>query len=286
MVASKWGIKHSSCLNCGTIERKHSAKGLCSKCYPNLKLRNNCSICNKFNITSRREGDKVICVTCNKKYFTPIKKKQCSICNRIKTIHKNDNNKLICSSCYNKYYYVRNKKECYGCKEIIVIRGYKENKAYCNSCYYYKFYTKPKFLCEICNKLAHTSAIIQNKRYCHKCYKKLNEEHFIALKLWCRNKESKKLTDQDIREIGNRDKNCVYCNDKENLTFDHIIPVSKGGKSELNNLVLACRNCNLSKNKSDVFQWCKRRGIEVPNIIFKLLRKNGEAAGAYGAIHK
>ena len=44
---------------------------------------------------------------------------------------------------------------------------------------------------------------------------------------------------------------CVWCGRKTNIEFDHIVPVSRGGKSELNNLQLLCRQCNLKKhNKS------------------------------------
>ena len=41
---------------------------------------------------------------------------------------------------------------------------------------------------------------------------------------------------------------CVYCG-AHNIDFhaDHVIPVSRGGQSELDNLVTACRFCNLSK---------------------------------------
>lgn len=41
---------------------------------------------------------------------------------------------------------------------------------------------------------------------------------------------------------------CQYCNTiKEKLTIDHIIPVSKGGKSSFENCVAACKNCNSKK---------------------------------------
>lgn len=41
---------------------------------------------------------------------------------------------------------------------------------------------------------------------------------------------------------------CVHCNCKENLTIDHIIPVSKGGKDDIENLQILCKSCNSKKD--------------------------------------
>jgi 5-methylcytosine-specific restriction endonuclease McrA len=40
---------------------------------------------------------------------------------------------------------------------------------------------------------------------------------------------------------------CQYCGSDSNLTLDHLIPRSKGGKSNWNNLVTACKACNAKK---------------------------------------
>ena len=40
---------------------------------------------------------------------------------------------------------------------------------------------------------------------------------------------------------------CVYCSGTENLTVDHIKPVSRGGSDEINNLQILCKSCNSSK---------------------------------------
>ena len=40
---------------------------------------------------------------------------------------------------------------------------------------------------------------------------------------------------------------CVYCKSEENLTVDHIIPSSRGGKNIWSNLVTACSRCNIRK---------------------------------------
>jgi hypothetical protein len=42
------------------------------------------------------------------------------------------------------------------------------------------------------------------------------------------------------------------------LVADHVIPVSKGGPTILENLVLACNFCNARKNNQDYFTFKKR----------------------------
>ncbi|MDO1447323.1 HNH endonuclease [Rhodocytophaga aerolata] len=40
---------------------------------------------------------------------------------------------------------------------------------------------------------------------------------------------------------------CQYCFTPEDLTLDHVIPKSRGGKSTWDNLVTACKKCNSKK---------------------------------------
>ena len=44
------------------------------------------------------------------------------------------------------------------------------------------------------------------------------------------------------------DGKCQYCGTTKDLTIDHIIPRSKGGKSTWTNLVTACKRCNSRKS--------------------------------------
>ena len=45
-----------------------------------------------------------------------------------------------------------------------------------------------------------------------------------------------------------RDKfTCQYCGSNKELTFDHLLPRSKGGKTNWNNVVTACSDCNVIK---------------------------------------
>ena len=52
---------------------------------------------------------------------------------------------------------------------------------------------------------------------------------------------------------------CLYCQSKDFLTIDHIIPIAKGGSDCLGNIVYACKRCNSSKCDSDVIKWFKKQ---------------------------
>ena len=40
---------------------------------------------------------------------------------------------------------------------------------------------------------------------------------------------------------------CQYCGDTKDLTFDHLLPKSRGGLTDWNNVVTACSSCNVKK---------------------------------------
>ncbi len=51
---------------------------------------------------------------------------------------------------------------------------------------------------------------------------------------------------------------CYYCGQKfgfKNLTMDHIIPLSRGGRSTKDNLVPCCKDCNTRKKGSLAIEW-------------------------------
>jgi 5-methylcytosine-specific restriction endonuclease McrA len=50
------------------------------------------------------------------------------------------------------------------------------------------------------------------------------------------------------RAVFTRDNHtCAYCKAKENLTVDHIVPQSRKGSNEWENLITSCLRCNLKK---------------------------------------
>ena len=51
---------------------------------------------------------------------------------------------------------------------------------------------------------------------------------------------------------------CYYCEQQvspKQLTMDHIVPVSRGGKSTKGNLVPSCKNCNTKKKYLLPMEW-------------------------------
>jgi len=62
---------------------------------------------------------------------------------------------------------------------------------------------------------------------------------------------------------------CVYCGSTRQLTLDHVIPKSKGGKNDWNNLVTSCQKCNLKKsNKTlDEAKMKMKHKPFAPNIV-------------------
>ena len=67
----------------------------------------------------------------------------------------------------------------------------------------------------------------------------------IALKSYIRQQSNPNFTRFNVFL---RDKfMCQYCGSKKELTFDHLLPRSKGGKTDWRNVVTACSSCNVKK---------------------------------------
>ena len=57
-----------------------------------------------------------------------------------------------------------------------------------------------------------------------------------------------RISDEVQVFVWNRDGGkCVKCGSQENLEYDHIIPISKGGSNTARNIQLLCEKCNHSK---------------------------------------
>lgn len=75
--------------------------------------------------------------------------------------------------------------------------------------------------------------------WCITCYTDYRRRHYVSTK------RRQELYRRDNGE-------CVMCHARVWLTIDHILPVSKGGNSELSNLQLLCAGCHRKKNETDL----------------------------------
>jgi 5-methylcytosine-specific restriction endonuclease McrA len=65
------------------------------------------------------------------------------------------------------------------------------------------------------------------------------------------------------------DYKCVYCNSKDNLTLDHVVPKSKGGANSWTNLVTCCSDCNIRKGDKDLDDFLLENDYEMKYEPFK-----------------
>jgi 5-methylcytosine-specific restriction endonuclease McrA len=56
---------------------------------------------------------------------------------------------------------------------------------------------------------------------------------------------------------------CFYCDERvADLHMEHVIPLSRGGRHAIGNIVPACASCNLRKSASFVTEWMRREMID------------------------
>ena len=60
---------------------------------------------------------------------------------------------------------------------------------------------------------------------------------------------------------------CAYCGIflyYNQVQWDHVVAIAKGGSHTLDNLVPSCAACNSSKQDFDVFDWLRKKSYEIP----------------------
>jgi len=66
---------------------------------------------------------------------------------------------------------------------------------------------------------------------------------------------------------------CVYCDEdlsSAEIHMDHVIPESRGGETNYNNLQVTCRKCNLAKGVLSEDEFTQRLRTRAINILNRL----------------
>jgi 5-methylcytosine-specific restriction endonuclease McrA len=64
------------------------------------------------------------------------------------------------------------------------------------------------------------------------------------------------ITDRDLARLRDRQRGCcAYCDALAPLTVEHVVPLVRGGRHSIGNIVLACGRCNSSKGRRLLVEW-------------------------------
>ena len=94
---------------------------------------------------------------------------------------------------------------------------------------------------------------LEEKRITRKLYK--HKRRFIE--------QQGKIKAKEIRELKEKQKNrCYWCHTdiSKEYHIDHYVPLSKGGEHLIENIVLACPFCNMSKHDKDPLEFANKNG--------------------------
>lgn len=159
----------------------------------------------------------------------------------------------------------RGKKVCCACHEQLLLedfspalRGYGGRAAFCRVC----FSARNR---AVRNKNGTHAAYIRKWRMDNADYRSRHAAHqasrrALKAKAW----DGSDLTIY-IKFLYEDELICFYCRQitwRDQRTIDHVVPLSRGGKHEANNLVMACGTCNSRKGAMNYYEYTKRMDCE------------------------
>lgn len=106
----------------------------------------------------------------------------------------------------------------------------------------------------------------KRKQTTDKSYAKRRQQKPEVFRAYDENRRAAKLsaegshTAQDIRDQFSRQNGlCFYCDEvlDEHYHVDHVVPLTKSGSNNSDNLVCACERCNKSKSDRTPTRWLK-----------------------------
>jgi 5-methylcytosine-specific restriction endonuclease McrA len=80
------------------------------------------------------------------------------------------------------------------------------------------------------------------------------------------------LTDAQWSALVEAWEGCAYCGATDgSLQRDCVLPISRGGRYTLANVVPACRSCNASKCNAEVSGWLRRKRLDERAFLLRHL---------------
>ena len=72
---------------------------------------------------------------------------------------------------------------------------------------------------------------------------------------------------------------CAYCGtSSKQLQRDCVLPISRGGRYTLDNVVPACASCNTSKCNEEVTTWMRRKRLDERTFLMRRLEISAAVA--------
>ena len=93
------------------------------------------------------------------------------------------------------------------------------------------------------------------------------------------------LTDEQWAALQAAWTGCAYCGASSvALQRDCVLPISRGGRYTVDNVVPACRSCNTSKCNDEVTGWLRRKRLDERSFLLRHLEirtalQEGDATG-------
>ena len=89
------------------------------------------------------------------------------------------------------------------------------------------------------------------------------------------------LTDEQWAALVDAWDGCAYCGSSERsgLQKDCMLPISRGGRYTVSNVVPACRSCNASKCNAELTTWMRRKKLDEEAFLVRLFTIRRAVAG-------
>lgn len=119
----------------------------------------------------------------------------------------------------------------------------------------------------------------KNYRSC-RIYRKSHSYHknivVIGLKYYGRNvkRRTNGFAKDFLKDNIKQSHHCPYCNvslNNDNITADHIIPVSKGGNNTKVNLLACCKSCNEERGDEEFYTYLHQKQAKYKNIKYPFI---------------